>query len=401
MAESFEINASNGTGTTADVVIVGGGAAGCAVAYYLSLAGVKATVIEREGIGSQASGFSAGGLNPLEGTHIPGPLGALAIESYRMHLGLWDNLRQETGIDFQNRIVGLTKVAFSEAELPALEESLETFHGAENDGFSAEKLDRQQLLELESRLSSDVLCGVGLRGNAALDSLSFTLALAAAAQGRGASVISASVRGVKLESGRVKSVILDDREIACGSVVLAAGPWSREIEPWLDISVPVDPLKGEILRLQADGPQFTTDFSGGGSSLYPKPDGLVWCGTTEEWRGFDREPSESAQQEIWAAAVKLMPVLAQAQLVRHTACLRPVTPDWLPIIGQAPSWENVLLATGAGKKGILLSPAIGKATADLITQGKTSLSIGSCSPSRFLLSAQPGLAGSTGQHSET
>ena len=74
MAESLEISASNGTGTTADVVIVGGGVAGCAVAYYLSLAGVKATVIEREGIGSQASGFSAGGLNPMEGTHIPGPL---------------------------------------------------------------------------------------------------------------------------------------------------------------------------------------------------------------------------------------------------------------------------------------------------------------------------------------
>ena len=330
----------------------------------------------------------------------PAPLAHWQLSPTECIWGLWDNLRQETGIDFQNRIVELTKVAFSESELPALEESLDTFNGAENDGFSGEKLDRQQLLELEPRLSSAVLCGVGLRGNAALDSLSFTRALAAAAQGRGASVLSESVRGVKLESGRVKSVILDNREIACGSVVLAAGPWSREIEPWLDISVPVDPLKGEILRLRADGPQFTTDFSGGGSSLYPKPDGLVWCGATEEWRGFDREPSEAAQQEIWAAAIKLIPDLAEAELVRHTACLRPVTSDWLPIIGQAPGWENVFLATGAGKKGILLSPAIGKATADLMTQGKTVLSIGSCSPSRFLLSAQPGDAGSTGQDSE-
>ena len=56
-----------------EVVIVGGGVAGCATAYFLSLAGVKATIIEREGISSQASGFSAGGLNPLEGSCIPGP----------------------------------------------------------------------------------------------------------------------------------------------------------------------------------------------------------------------------------------------------------------------------------------------------------------------------------------
>ncbi len=82
-----------------DVVIIGGGADGCSVDYYLSLAGVKATVVEREGIGTQASGFSAGGLNPLEGTNIPGPLGSLAIESFRMHRQLWSELQDSTGID--------------------------------------------------------------------------------------------------------------------------------------------------------------------------------------------------------------------------------------------------------------------------------------------------------------
>ena len=70
---------------TSDVVIVGGGAAGCAVAYYLAKRGVRATIIEREGIASKASGFSAGGLNPLQGAVIPGPLGPLAIKSFRMH----------------------------------------------------------------------------------------------------------------------------------------------------------------------------------------------------------------------------------------------------------------------------------------------------------------------------
>jgi glycine/D-amino acid oxidase-like deaminating enzyme len=78
-----------------------------------------------------------------------------------------------------------------------------------------------------------------------------------------------------------------------------------------------------------------------------------------------------------------MPALASASVVRHTACLRPVAPDGLPIIGRAPGWDNVYLATGGGKKGILLSPGIGEAIADLITAGETPLPIGAYAPGRF------------------
>ena len=82
-------------------------------------------------------------------------------------------------------------------------------------------------------------------------------------------------------------------------------------------------------------------------------------------------------------ATRLIPEMAQSKLVLQTACLRPVTPDWLPIIGRAPGWENAYLATGAGKKGILLSPAIGKAVAELITKGSTEISIEGFDPGRF------------------
>ena len=67
----------------------------------------------------------------------------------------------------------------------------------------------------------------------------------------------------------------------------------------------------------------------------------------------------------------------------QTACLRPLSPDWLPIVGRAPAWDNAYLATGAGKKGILLSPAIGKAIADLITADSTDLPVANCGPDRF------------------
>lgn len=367
---------------TGEVVIVGGGAAGGAVAYYLAQAGVKATIIEREGVASQASGYSAGGLNPLEGINIPGPLADLAMESFRLHPELWDSLHGDTDGDFQPRVTALTKVAFAEGEIPALQGSLDTFANA-GAGFSGQWLDLPQLRELEPRLAPEVIAAVQLCGNAALDSQQFTRALADAAQRRGVKIRSAQARGVRLANGRVQSVLLDDGEILCGQLVLAAGPWSRDAETWLDIALPVDPLKGEILRLETDGPPLASDFSGGGSSLYAKPDGLVWCGATEEWQGFNRETSDTARKSLWAAAARLLPSLAQARLALHTACLRPVTPDWLPIIGPAPGWDNVYLATGAGKKGILLCPAIGKATADLLTAGKSDLSIANCAPGRF------------------
>ena len=369
-----------------DVAIVGGGAAGCSVAYYLSLAGIQATVIEKEGIGTQASGFSAGGLNPLEGNNIPGPLGPLAIESFRMHCQLWSELRDSSGIDYEGRVIDLVKVAFQDSDLPELEESLRLFNASEEDGFSARWLEPGELLDLEPRISPSAIKGLLARGNAALDSYKYTLALAKAADTRGAQFISGTVRGLRTSGGRVTGVSLESQEISCGQVVLAAGPWSREAEGWLNISLPVDPLKGEILRLEVRGKPISQDFSGGGGSLHPKPDGLVWCGTTEEWLGFDKDLSESARQSIMRGAIALMPQLTEARLVRQTACLRPVTPDWLPIIGPAPGWDNVFLTTGAGKKGILLSPAMGKATADLITEGQTLLSIETCNPHRFALS---------------
>src|SRR5215470_19963491 len=94
----------------ADVVIIGGGAAGCAVAYYLGQAGVPATLIERAGIGMQASGYSAGGVNPLHG--LAASMQPLALASFKLHLVLWEELHQTVGRDCQGRRIAMVKVAF-------------------------------------------------------------------------------------------------------------------------------------------------------------------------------------------------------------------------------------------------------------------------------------------------
>ena len=99
-----------------DVVIVGGGASGCAVSYYLAKAGVKSTTIERDALAANASGYSAGGLNPLEGAGIPGPLGPLAIESYRMHAEIRPELAELSGVDFGYKIISSVGVGLEDSQ---------------------------------------------------------------------------------------------------------------------------------------------------------------------------------------------------------------------------------------------------------------------------------------------
>ena len=375
-----------------DVVIVGGGAAGCSTAYYLGKAGIKATIIEGDALASQASGFAAGSLNPLEGHGIPGPLGAFAVESFKMHRGLPAEIKADSGFEYEYRVASQVTLALDELEIPKLQETFDVFTEAAALGspdlvFETRWLDTNQALALEPRLSPKVIQGLYTKGTLAVDSYKYTVALAEAAQKMGASVISGRVTGLERTGGRVTKVLLEEGEISCDAVVLAMGPWSRTGEPWLDAYIPVDPLKGELLRLKPPGPPLLLDLFGGASSLYPKPGGLVWCGTTEDWVGFDRRPLESTRRRIMEWAERLFPPMAQAELVLHTACLRPVTPDWLPIIGKPPGYENVVLATGAGKKGILLAPAMGKAAADLVASGVTQLPVAGLEPGRF---SQPG-----------
>jgi glycine oxidase len=364
---------------SSEVVVVGGGVAGCATAYYLSRAGVKVTLIERDSIGQQASGYSAGGLNPLHG--YLDTLQPLGLASYTLHRTLWDELRSITGQDCQQRRISMIIVTFDEAEIPELQRTLERFQATE--GFAAHWLDAVALHELEPRLTSDALRGLYLYGNGVVDSHLFTVRLAEAAQHYGAIIRHAEVQGIAQVSGRSTGVVLADGTLSCDAVVLAMGPWAKAAQAWLGISLPVEPLKGEILRMQIPGPALVHDFGSADILLCSRPGGQVWCAATEEWRGFDKQPSEFAREHLWQRAQRLMPAMAQATLLEHTVCLRPVTPDWLPIIGRAPGWQNVYLATGGAKKGILLGPGMGQAIADLITTGHTTLPVAPYTPERF------------------
>ena len=361
------------------VVVIGGGAAGCATAYYLSAAGARVTIIEREGVGNGASGWSAGGLNPLQG--IAEPISALAMESYRLHLELWPQLERHSRQNLAAGIISMALVAENEAAVPPLQEQQAAFEAA--DGFTARWIDAAELRQLEPRITPNVAGALLTHGNAILESQRFTVALAEAAQHHGATLTDGAVTGIQHEDRQVTGVLLDDAVIPCDAVVVAMGPWSGAAEAWLGLPLPVEPLKGEIVRMSQAGPPLPFDIVTPDISLFGRPDGQIWLASTRQRLGFDREPSEWGYRTLFDAAVKLMPSVKEATLVRQTACLRPIAPDDLPVVGRAPGWQGAYVATAGGTKGILLAPAMGRAIADLILTGQTAISIAGSSLERF------------------
>ena len=292
-------------------------------------------------------------------------------------------MADRSGIDFEPQIISSVRVAFNDSDIETLRTTDDIFSNADAD-FTTEWLDAAQLRELEPRISQDAIRALDARGNATLSSQRFTQALAASAETMGAKILLAEATGIATDGANVTAVQTTAGDLPCAAAVFATGPWAAQVGDWLSVPVPIEPFKGEILRTTLPSGPLPADFEDvGGVSLNSRERGQVWIGATEENLGFDLEPSDSARETLLNGAKRLMPATADAQIVKHTACLRPLSPDWMPILGRAPGWNNAYLATGAGKKGILLSPAIGKTIADLITDGKTDLPVSGFAPDRF------------------
>lgn len=363
-------------------VIIGGGVVGCASAYFLSGEGFEVTLVERDSVASHASGFAYGGLSPVMGIIVDDPVLPLSDAGARLHAELAGTLPAESGVDYEYRAKKGLTLALSASEVEGLRVAYDWLT-AHHDG-EVRWFDRDALLALEPRVGESAIAGLFTDRSSEVEPYRFTLALWQAAEKRGAVMRNARVNGLVRTGGAVTGVRLEGGgEIHAGAVVLAAGPWSGEAAAWLGIDLPVSPLKGQILRLKAPGDPLAVSLSWADNYATTKPDGLLWAGTTEEHAGFDENPSAAGRDAIMRALVDVLPYLAEAELVQHTACLRPVAPDGLPVIGPAPGCQGAFIATGAGRKGILLGPAMGRTVADLVMSRPAPFDISGLSPDRF------------------
>ncbi len=369
------------TNNKADVVVVGGGNVGSSVGYFLSKLGKRVVIVERDAVGNHASGFAYGALSPLGGVGIPGPILPLTIEAMKLHLSLNEALKKETNIDTHFHLKPTLTLAFDHEDADELKGKF-SWQQAQQ-GYKVDWLDRKAIDDVEPRISPDALGGVYTQGTAEVDPYRLVLALTQAAEKYGAEYRHGEVIGLKREGRKSFIVQLKTGEIICKQVVLAMGPWTGIATRWLGMDIPIGPLKGQILRLKASGQPLQCTVGWAGNYATTKPDGLLWAGTTEEEVGFDESLTTDARDHIMNALLTMIPSMDEAQLVTQTACLRPVSKDELLMLGEAPGWKGVYVATGAGRKGILLGPLMAQIIVDMILGKSISVPIEPFEVERF------------------
>ena len=363
---------------SADVVVVGAGVIGCAIAYELGSRGAKVLLLEREAIGSGASTHATGSLSMLGAEFSPGPSFALALQSYRMFPDLVSKLEQETGMDLLYQRRPQLRLALEEEEERLIQKGMPW----QGEHLSLSWIDGDEVRRIEPRLTPRVRGAVYEQESAQLDSYRFTLALAQAAERHGTELRLRQVAGLLRSNGRVTGVRLAAGDISCDTVVLAMGAWSAASADWLGVPVPVAPMKGERLLLRYEGeplPVLLTSPRRG--HMISRLDGFLSVGSTggrdydrrELFLGteFDRQPTEAAKMELLQRAMDVFPDVEKAEVVHHLAGSRPLSGDRMPIIGPVPGVQGVLLATGHGTKGIHLAPITARIVADYALQGSS------------------------------
>ena len=357
--------------STDSVIVVGGGVFGCAVAYNLAKRGVAVTVIERDELGAHASSNNPGNLNPIHGA--PAALLPLSLKSFAMHEGLAAELASLGCRPYELLPVKRILLAFSEQDQPYLHESAQAFAGI--DGFTALPLNRKALSQFDDRVSREVQAGLLITGNKSVNSALFHRALADGAAKLGATFVRDQVLDVRRDGSAIVGVRMQQGMLPCDHIVFASGPWVAQAREWLGYEQKIKPVKGEMLRIALPGAPLEYDFTFGMTSLYRRGTDECWIGVTREDAGFDETPSDAGRRQLLQAASRIMPTVADSQVLAHTAALRPMAPDNVPLVGPVPGWENCYVANGGGIKGMLLCTGVGTAIAELITDGRTTIPI--------------------------
>jgi glycine oxidase len=364
----------------ADVVIVGGGVMGCAVAWRLARRGVgRIVVLERAIPGAEASSAAAGILGAQAESAEASPLLDLMLRSRAAWPGFAAELRETSGVDVGYWACGAISVAFSSEEAERLARS--AAWQAER-GLSAERLDASALTELEPAISPRALAGLLLPDDAQVEPRALSKALALAAAKAGVTFRTGYVRRVVAEGGRARGVELDSELVSAGAVVLAAGSWSALVEGAALPPRAVRPVRGQMVELETrPAPLRHVVFSGHGY-VVPRRDGRVLAGSTMEQVGFEKQVTAGGLAQILGLAMDLVPSLAEAPVSAYWSNFRPWTEDGLPLLGPSPL-AGLFLATGHFRNGILLVPATADAVAACVAEGKAPPSLAPFSPARL------------------
>lgn len=383
-----------------DVIVIGGGIVGAATAYHLVRQRAKTLLIDRHDPG-RATDAGAGILAPEASDAKSESWFDFAVEAVGYYPTLVEQLHQEQEGDTGYAGCGRLTIAVSEDELERFEAARTLIFDRQKRRGLPKPDDLHDIAPAEAQRLfpplAPVLGAIYYRGAARVDGRLLAQALRRAAEQQGLSIKQASVERLIVESARleglnlkkraVTGVVVDGESIEAGNVVIAGGAWSHVFGEQLELPLPVEPQRGQIIHLHlpdTDTTNWPLISAFRGHYMVPWPDQRVVVGATrEDDTGFQPYPTAAGIQEVLSEALRVAPGLAQAQLQEIRVGLRPQTVDRLPILGPVPNIDHIYLATGHGPTGLQLGPFSGKLIADMIAGQRLETDISSFEVTRF------------------
>ena len=355
--------------TTKEVIVIGGGIMGLAIAVELRLRGLEVAVVSRDC--QAAAGWAAAGmLAPYAENLENQAMLELCLESRWAYPQWTSKLESLTGLPTNYFPCGIL------APVTNIQGT------AQDTGNSSDRtwLDRQAIQNYQAGLGESVVGGWWYPEDGQVDNRSLMECLLAAAKALQIGIKEGvSVNAIEQKQGKVKSLFTSAGELTANSYVLAAGSWSSKLLP-----LPVRPVKGQMLALKMpdDGSRLHKILYGDNIYLVPRQDGRLIVGATVEEVGWTPHNNPQGIQSLLAKAIALYPAVANWQIADFWWGFRPGTPDELPILGQS-ACENLYFATGHYRNGILLAPKTATLIADLIVSGKSDRLLDAFSYQRF------------------
>ena len=368
----------------ARVVIIGGGVAGCSIAYHLAIAGCRdVLVLDRGELTGGSTFHSAGLVGQLRSTIALTRINVASVELYR-------RLRDDTGVDPGWREVGSLRLASSKERLLELRRQV---GWARTFGLPLSLISARETRDLFPLVSVTGVEGAAyLPTDGRIDPASLAGALAAGARKRGVTIrTGVNVLGVKVDGRQVTGVVTEQGTVRCEAVVNAAGIWSHEVGRLVGLTVPVIPMAHQYLvtkpidGVTRDMPTmrdpdrlvyFREEVGGllmGGYERAPAPWGLD--GIPRDFTHKLLAPDWERFGDLMEQAISRVPAIGRAEVITLINGPEAFTPDGEFIMGEAPDVRGFFVAAGFCAHGIAGAGGVGKVMAEWILEGRPSIDV--------------------------
>jgi sarcosine oxidase subunit beta len=363
-----------------DIVIIGGGVMGCAIAYNLAKEGLKPVVIEKSDIGGEASGSNGGGVRQSARNLKEMPL---AMESIR----LYGHLHEELDMDVEYVRQGNLRLCTSEEEMESMRKSIESQKSV---GLELEMLDRKQVLEINPHVGEKVIGAGYCPTDGHVNPFLVTYGFFKKAKSLGARFYThEEAKEIRLQKGRVAAVVTDKNTFETDLVVDAAGIAGRKVANMVGLDLPMRPIFSEALITEAYPPLFKQMVGHAKGLFYGRQTvhgSFFWGGFvgTEQFIYREGKPLfHYIGPAISQMVIDFFPVLKDLNVIRMWSGLIAQMSDAIPVLGFTEEVPGFVFATGFSGHGFGLAPVIGRLISELILDCKSSIPINDFCPGRF------------------